>query len=477
MKISPLYRYRYLRFLALLLLSGAVVGCNSLVEVDPPGTRPPPELIFQDDITAVSAVRGMYSEMSSEPYFNNAGIGLLSSLSADDMRLLPPGMGISKDRRPFETNTIDPSNALVKEYCWQPGYRSIYIANAILEGLAASTGVSDTMKNQLRAEALFIRAFSNFYLTNLFGAIALPTSTDFDKNLHIGRASPVEAYDAILNDLLEAQLLFSNDKDFSFTKDDFPRSRASYWAATALLARVYLYLEKWTEAEQQATAVLDQTSLFTLCNDLDSVFLANSREVIWQLLPVVKEGRQRGPYDAQLFLEKVDGKPVIHFTESFLGAIEPNDRRFSHWIETAVVHDTAYLYSNKYQQPDGQDQFHIELRLAELHLIRAEARAHQDNLLLAIDDIDMLRSRANLPLLKDHSFTRDALLQKIAQERRIELFAEGGHRWLDLKRTGKASITLSSSDYKKWEDTDELYPVPQSEIVSNPNLGPQNHGY
>jgi hypothetical protein len=74
-------------------------------------------------------------------------------------------------------------------------------------------------------------------------------------------------------------------------------------------------------------------------------------------------------------------------------------------------------------------------------------------------------------------FTRDALLQKIAQERRMELFAEGGHRWLDLKRTGKASATLSLIDYKRWEDTDELYPVPQSEIVSNPNLGPQNHGY
>jgi hypothetical protein len=451
-----------------------MLGCNSLVEVDPPGTRPPPELIFQDDLTAVSAVRGMYSEMSSQPYFNNAGIGLLSSLSADDMTVQLPGRGISKDRLPFETNAIDPSNALVKEYCWQPGYRYIYIANAILEGLATSTGVSDTMKNQLRAEALFIRAFSNFYLTNLFGAIALPTSTDFNKNLHIGRASSVEAYDAIITDLLEAQQLFSNDKDFSFTKDDFPRSRASYWATTALLARVYLYLEKWTEAEQQATAVLDQTSLFTLSDSLTGVFLAKSKEVIWQLLPVI-DGM--GPYEAQLFVPGENEKPKVYLTESFLDALEPDDQRATHWIGTAIVSDTAYLFSNKYQQSNSRDQFHVELRLAELNLIRAEARAHLDNLSGAIDDVDMLRHRAGLTLFKGQSFTRDALLQKIAQERRMELFAEGGHRWLDLKRTDKASTALSLIDYKRWEDTDELYPVPQSEIVSNPNLGPQNHGY
>lgn len=474
MKTSSFYRYSCSRFVTLLFI-GVLSSCDSLVDVGPPGTRPPPDLIFQDDLTAVTAVRGMYSEMSSEPYFNNAGISLLTGLSADDMKAVP--VSRHADRVPFEANNISPTNPLVKQYCWQPGYRYIYLANSILDGLAASKGVTSAMKNQLRAEALFIRAFSTFYLTNLFGAIPLPTSTELTENLHISRSPSSEAYNSALTDLLEAQQLFSIDKDLSFTKDAFPRSRTNYWATTAFLARVYLYLEKWAEAEQQATAVLDQTSLFTLSNDLDSVFLANSREVIWQLLPVVKDGWPTGPQDAQLFLEKVDEKPVVYFTESFLKSIEPDDRRSTHWMETAVVRDTAYRYSNKYQYPYGQDQFHVELRLAELYLIRAEARTHQNNLAMAINDIDKLRSRANLPLLKDQSFSHDVLLQKIAQERRIELFSEGGHRWLDLKRTGKANATLSSIDYKKWEDTDELYPVPQSEIVSNPNLAPQNRGY
>jgi hypothetical protein len=472
MKISRFYPYNA-RFIALLLIS-ILLGCDSLVEVDPPGTRPSPELIFQDDLTAVTAVRGMYSEMSAQPYFNNAGISLLSSLSADDLK--EPFPDNITTRQVFEINEIDVSNSQVKEYFWQPGYRYIYLANSIFEGLAASKGVTAIMKNQLRAEALFIRAFSTFYLTNLFGAIPLPTTTDLSKNMHIRRSPSVDAYNAIVADLLEAQQLFSHDKDFSFTRDDFPRSRASYWAATTLLARVYLYLEKWTEAEQQATAVLDQASLFQLSDSLNDVFLANSREVIWQLLPVYKD---TGPFEAQFFLQRANKKPLVYLTESFLATLEPGDQRFVHWIDTAQVGDTdaRYYFPNKYRYPSSQDQFHVELRLAEVYLIRAEARVHQDNLFGTIEDLDMLRSRAKLTSFKGQSFTPDALLDKIAQERRIELFAEGGHRWLDLKRTNKASTALSLLDYKKWEDTDELYPVPKSEIINNPNLGPQNQGY
>ncbi|MBT1685453.1 RagB/SusD family nutrient uptake outer membrane protein [Dawidia soli] len=474
MEVITVKSYNPQRYVLVFLLCMVVFGCDSLVDVDPPGTRPPPELIFQDDLTAVSAVRGMYSEMSSKPYFNNVGISLLSSLSADDMRALP-GLDASKDRTPFETTDIDPSNPLLKEYCWQPGYRYIYVANSILEGLAASTGVSVALKNQLRGEALFIRAFSDFYLTNLFGDIPLPTSPDFEKNLHIERTSSAKAYDAIVTDLREAQELFLQDKDSLFTKNDFPRNRASYWAATALLARVYLYLGRWMEAEQQATTVLDQTSLFTLSDSLNGVFLAESQEVIWHLLPVVK---RTGTHEANLYLRQVNKKPVIHLTASFLETLEPGDQRAIHWIHTARVEntDTVYHFPYKYQQTEAQDQFHVELRLAELYLIRAEARAHLGNASGAIEDVDMIRRRAGLTSLKGQSFTDDILLQKIAQERRIEFFAEGGHRWLDLKRTRKAS-TLSLVDYKKWEDTDELYPVPQSEISSNPNLGPQNPGY
>jgi starch-binding outer membrane protein, SusD/RagB family len=475
MKISRIHRYIRPRF-GVLLLACVLQGCDALVDVDPPGTRPSPELIFQDDLTATSAVRGMYSEMSSQPYFTNAGISLLSSLSGDDMKVLETTNEFN-EQLALEANSISQNNSLIKKYCWQPGYRYIYVANSILEGLAASKGVTSAMKNQLRAEALFVRAFSTFYLTNLFGSIPLPATTELAKNMHISRSSSEDAYRTIVADLLEAKQLFSVRRDFSFIGDQYPRSRASYWSATALLARVYLYQEKWQEAELQAAEVLEQPLFFRIYEDLDSVFLAlprdTSQEVIWQLLPI---GRS-GSVDAELFVPEAGKKPAVYLTESFLSSIESNDQRATHWIGAETVSDTVYRFSNKYAPPFGGEKFHVELRLAEVLLIRAEARARQGNLLGAIDDVDILRNRAGLTTFKGQSLDRDALLQKIAQERRVELFAEGGHRWLDLKRTHQASLTLPLIDYKKWEDTDELYPVPQSEILNNPNLGPQNRGY
>ena len=117
-------------------------------------------------------------------------------------------------------------------------------------------------------------------------------------------------------------------------------------------------------------------------------------------------------------------------------------------------------------------------RLGEQYLIRAEARAQQNNLAGAISDIDMIRSRAGLPLINDTEpgINKDNLLLAIEHERQIELFSEWGHRWLDLKRTGRAGAVLGPIK-ADWSSDDELYPIPQSERDKNPFLGEQNPGY
>jgi hypothetical protein len=106
-------------------------------------------------------------------------------------------------------------------------------------------------------------------------------------------------------------------------------------------------------------------------------------------------------------------------------------------------------------------------------LIRAEARARQHNLAGAKPDINMIRSRAGLGI--NNSPDEASLLLAIEQERRIELFAEWGHRWLDLKRTGRASAVLGLVK-PGWSAEDMLFPIPQSELDKNPFLV-QNPGY
>ena len=62
------------------------------------------------------------------------------------------------------------------------------------------------------------------------------------------------------------------------------------------------------------------------------------------------------------------------------------------------------------------------------------------------------------------------------QERRSEFFTEQGHRWFDLKRTGTAGQALGSLK-PGWKATDAVLPLPESELLLNGNLLPQNAGY
>ncbi len=114
------------------------------------------------------------------------------------------------------------------------------------------------------------------------------------------------------------------------------------------------------------------------------------------------------------------------------------------------------------------------LRLAEQFLIRAEARAKTHNIMGAITDVNAIRRRAGLRELPATLGETD-LIAAIAQERRIELFAEWGHRWMDLKRTDKIDDVLKPIK-PQWRNTQKFYPIPLLELTTNPNLT-QNPGY
>ena len=114
------------------------------------------------------------------------------------------------------------------------------------------------------------------------------------------------------------------------------------------------------------------------------------------------------------------------------------------------------------------------IRFAELFLIRAEAYAQQGKLDEAKGDLDEIRQRAGLTVLPS-GLTKDQLRAATAQERRVELFGEWGHRWFDLIRTGKA-IEVLKPIKPTITDNDLLYPIPRPAMRTNPNLT-QNNGY
>jgi hypothetical protein len=128
------------------------------------------------------------------------------------------------------------------------------------------------------------------------------------------------------------------------------------------------------------------------------------------------------------------------------------------------------IYGNRYRQAGTgkNDDNYAIIRLAEMYLIRAEARAHLNNLQGGLDDLNVIRTRANTTV--GVAANVNDLLLLIENENRME-FAFEPHRWFDLIRTNRAATVLGLTDQNKY-----LFPLPTSEIVANPNLS-QNPGY
>lgn len=449
-----------------LLLVISTPGCEKFVDVGTPKTQVTTTTVYSSDQTAISAISGIYSRMVSNRVFAGGGDGsitMLAGLSSDEL------IGYFEGRIAFEQNAIAPNTSFVKSGLWQPAYQSIYYANAVLEGLSNSKNVTEATKRQLEGEAKFIRAFCHFYLVNLFGEIPIASTTDYRVNAVSARQPVDNVYQQIIGDLIDAQNLLMEDY---ITGDE--RVRPNKYTATALLARVYLYKNDWANAEIQATSVIDHTSMYSLVT-LNEAFLSSSLEAIWQLKPV-NPGRNTN--EAGIFI--ITSTPgFVSLTDTIFRSFEPGDNRKTSWIGTIKTNGITYYYPNKYKIDEGSlSEYSIVLRLSEQYLIRAEARAQQGNLTESILDIDMVRERAGLSLIADTNpdIDKSDLLLAIEQERKVELFAEWGHRWFDLKRTNRADAVLASIKSPTWESTDVLYPIPQSERENNANLS-QNQGY
>jgi hypothetical protein len=149
-------------------------------------------------------------------------------------------------------------------------------------------------------------------------------------------------------------------------------------------------------------------------------------------------------------------------------------------VDSVIVEGNTYHYANKYKIADmgaGVHEYNTVFRLAEQYLIRAEARAHLNNITGAQDDLNIIRARAGLGITLANDQTQ--LLAAVQQERRVELFTEWGHRWLDLKRAGNIDTTMPAITSAKggtWNTNWQWYPIPASEVQRNPNLT-QNDDY
>lgn len=454
---------------ALLAVVLIPVSCTKFLEIEPPKSSLVKETIFQNNDQAVSVINGIYAKMSAANSYASGGpisISCLAGLSSDEM------VGHNALNIPFYENQLTPDNSNLSSV-YSGLYNSIFTANSALEGLSLTNDVTPPVKRQLEGEAAFIRAFCYFYLVNLFGPVPLQLTTDYRTTQVASNASISNLYQQIVTDLQAAELLLS---------DAYPspeRVRPNKSAAQAMLARAYLYLKDWEKAEKYASTVIAKSDTYALVN-LDNLFLKNSKEAIWQLYPSANTTAQ----DGTLHILTTTPAFVSLKTNFVLNAFEENDKRRINWVKSLTVGPNLYYYSFKYKVRTSTTptEYSMILRLAEQYLIRSEARINQPGKIgLGIADLNIIRERAristapnSLPPLSLTLNKTEALLA-VERERRVELFAEWGHRWFDLKRTTRSNILLAPVK-PQLQPTDTLYPFPATETERNINLK-QNEGY
>lgn len=437
-------------------------SCNSFLDSDLNKSLIVEDNVFNNDVTATSAIVSMYTQMTSTGLLNAKinGVISLASLSAGELYNYKG----TPEFVQFSEYFISPENDNL-EGIWNDLYNLIYQANAVIEGCEVSTELTSEVAEQLIGEALFMRAFVYFYLVNLFGELPLISETDYRMNRYVSRTSEDEINGFIEDDLLVATSLLKE----GYLMDE--RIRPNRYVAFALLSRVYLYMQEYEKSLQQADSVIANT-MYELEDDLEQVFLSSSRETIWQLYPT---NTSRNTFEGYFFI--ITRTPSYHvMNDDFYQSFEPNDNRKDLWIGTYSNSTGTWNYPYKYKvrtkkSSDPFTEYSIVFRLAELYLIRAECFAKIGDYNQACENINIIRSRAGLEDFNMDDATE--ILLAIENERRFELFTEYGHRWFDLKRTGRAVSVLGGGITEE----DLLYPIPAEEFLRNPTLGMQNAGY
>jgi hypothetical protein len=464
----------------------ALAGCRKYLEPPLPISEIAASSAFSNDATAGGILTGVYGQLLNQNDFAyTSGIGALTGLYGDELQNY---ITVIPDYQEVYGDEVNSAEFLVTT-SWTNLYGQLYSVNLAIEGLTPATGLNH--RNQWLGEAYFLRGLLYFYLTNLYGEIPLVLSSNYLTNNSLARSPQADVYKQIVADLLQAQSLLDSsyhDANGQVTTD---RGRPDQAAATALLARVHLYTGDWKDAEAQASSLIADGSDYQLVN-LAQTFLVNSTEIIWGLEPFDGFGTPYIVADAKAYILPNGVTPLaanfaVSLSDSLANAFEPGDARFTNWVGADTVAAssstpmTIYYYAYKYKAYGttytAPQESLVLFRLAEQYLIRAEARAQQNNPTGALADLNAIRARAGLPA--STAVSQADVLSAIQRERRVELFLEVGHRLFDLRRTGSLDAlmnTLAPQKGGSWASFKEWWPIPLTDIQSDPHLV-QTPGY
>lgn len=449
------------RILILALLILPLAACDVL-DVAPYHSIPEDQAIT-NRADVESAITGVYSSLQAVGYYGRNYL-VAGDLAADNLTWTGTTAGYNQ----IDNNTILADNVIV-EGIWSAIYNTIHRANYVIEALPAvvDEDVNMTAEDALvyEAELLFIRAMAHFDLARMFGPVPIRTAvaSSSEEDLNVPRMPLGDVYEQIFIDLEVAAANIG---------ETVVRGKASRAAVLAMKARASLYYYSVTgqtnylqDAVQHATEVIDDFGL-ELVSDFATLFEdAPNGESIFE----VNFGEQdRNRLAEYFFPTSLSGRREFAPTMHLFNLFESADAR----RDASIAMDGTNLYGIKYNDiQTGTDNVYL-LRLAEMHLLRAEALVLlEQDLTVARDDINAVRTRAGLAEIIT---TTPFLLQRQVRNMRQLEFAFEGHRWFDLVRTGLAIEELENVH----DDYQYLFPIPLGELLTNTHEGMyQNPGY
>ncbi len=455
-------RHNTIYLLFLTFITVTMTSCDKFLDRAPLGQVGQDEY-FNSETNANSALMGMYRSMMNSYSYGQSTI-IVPEFSARHVRHAAEYPEYENFAE-HDVQTINPWTSNM----WKALYTTINAANQIIEEVPNMTSamITEEKKNIFIGEAKFIRAFNYFFLVRAFGRVPLKmTYTRENSELDIKQSEKEEIYTQIIKDLIEAAALLPIENTYT---GDAGRGRASHWAAKALLAKVYLYQAAFTNDYEKAAQLAQEvisSGKYKLAADYPSIWTTqNSEEAIFE---IQFDDQATNPLAAV----SNDNATVLFLAKdsTLLDLYREGDQRKTFTVKKGSKNN---YFMGKFPNFSPASQNVTAIRLAEIYLIHAEAKARVDNAIsqTAYNALQKIQERAGYTIPISDYANLEAFITAVQEEKERELLFEG-ETWFDYCRTKLALSKYSSLKDEKYF----LYPIPAAEIGLGNNLT-QNPGY
>ena len=496
--------------LTVCLLSLTVTGCKNYLDEQLLGTYSD-GTFFQTQEQAILAMNAAYTPLTFSSDRNR--LWVFGDVASDDAAK-GGNPGDQADIGLIDDFQIFPSNGPVESQ-WGEMYEGIYRCNQLLARVPAIK-MNTAVQNRILGEARFLRALYYFYLVNIYGPVPLLLEPKNADQLQIPQSPVATIYEqGIELDLQEAI------KNLPVTYTGADVGRATKGAATALLAKAYLYQKKWQQAATTAAQVqaIGNYALLPVFSQNFDERHKNSVESVFSVQHLTNQVVFTGNRLNQWFSPRPENgyffnTPTQNFVTEFektsAGVFDPRldytvGRDGQPWVNgepfDPAWSPTGYL-NKKSEQPtaevpvnrkgDGNLNY-VTIRYADVLLWQAEALNELGRSADALPLLNQVRKRARESYLNDPALSKpgsatvtptiptgllpnvittsqSSLREAIYHERRVELGFEF-HRYFDLMRWGKTYAEAALRDKPSFKyDTNRYFPIPQSERDTNKAL-------